>query len=86
VLALGPDGNASAIPPSYENVARAAYPLSRLIYLNLNKAPGKPLPSAVEEFIRFVLSREGQQVVRDEAIFLPLRAPQAASSMALLRN
>ena len=86
VLALAPEAIGPAIPPSYENVARARYPLSRLIYLNLNKAPGKPLPPAVEEFIRFVLSREGQQVVRDEAIFIPLRASQAASSAALLRN
>jgi phosphate transport system substrate-binding protein len=86
VLALAPEANGPAIPPSYENVARATYPLSRLIFLNLNKAPGKPVPPALEEFIRFILSREGQQVVCDEAIFIPLRASQAASSAALLQN
>ena len=86
VLALAPEANGTAIPPSYENVARATYPLSRVIFLNLNKAPGKPLPPALEEFIQFILSRQGQQVVRDEAIFIPLRASQAASSAALLQN
>jgi phosphate transport system substrate-binding protein len=70
--------------PSYENVARATYPLSRLIYFNTNKAPGKPLDPAIEEFLRFVLSREGQQIVRDQAIYLPLRATQANHSLALL--
>jgi phosphate transport system substrate-binding protein len=68
--------------PTYENVALATYPLSRLIYLNVNKAPGKPLPIALEEFLRFILSREGQQVVLDQASYVPLRATQAQSSRA----
>jgi phosphate transport system substrate-binding protein len=68
--------------PTYENVALARYPLSRLIYFNVNKAPGKPLPHALEEFLRFILSREGQQVVLDQASYIPLRAAQAQSSRA----
>ncbi len=71
--------------PTYENVARATYPLSRVLYLNTNKAPGKPLNPALEQFIRFILSREGQQIVRDEALYLPLRARQVESSRALLK-
>jgi len=70
--------------PSYENVARASYPLSRVLYLNTNKASGKPLNPAIEEFLRFILSREGQQIVLDEALFLPLRAHQVDASRALL--
>lgn len=66
------------VAPSYENVAMATYPLTRLVYFNVNKAPGKPLPPALQEFMRFVLSQEGQQVVRDHGIFLPLRESQAA--------
>ena len=84
LLALAPQSPGPTIAPTYENVARAEYPLSRLIYLNLNKAPGKPLPPALEEFLRFILSREGQQVVLDERIFIPLRASQAAASLTLL--
>jgi len=70
--------------PTYENVALATYPLSRLIYFNVNKAPGKPLNPALDEFLRFILSREGQQVVLDHAIYIPLRANQVQSSRALL--
>jgi len=81
-LAVGPAE--IAIAPTYENVAQARYPLSRLIYFNVNKAPGKPIPLALEAFLQFVLSREGQQIVLDHAIFLPLRAGQAAHSKALL--
>jgi len=72
------------VSPMYEYVASAAYPLSRLVFFNTNKVPGKPLPPAIEEFLRFVLSREGQQVVLDHARYIPLREFQAAESRALL--
>ena len=71
------------VAPTYEHVALANYPLSRLIFFNVNKAPGKPLNPVLDEFLRFVLSREGQQIVRDHAIYLPLRAHQAGESRAL---
>lgn len=70
--------------PTYDNVARADYPLTRLVYFNTNRAPGKPLNPAIEEFLRFVLSREGQQVILEHARFLPLRAGQADTARALL--
>jgi phosphate transport system substrate-binding protein len=70
--------------PTYEGVASATYPLSRLVFFNTNKAPGKPLDPALEEFLRFVLSREGQQVVLDHARYMPLRAFQAQDSRAML--
>ena len=71
--------------PSYENVARATYPLARLTFVNINRAPGKPLDPAMAEFIRFICSRDGQQVILDQAIFLPLRAGQAESSRNLVK-
>jgi phosphate transport system substrate-binding protein len=72
--------------PTYENVALATYPLSRLTFFNTNKAPGKPLNPALDEFLRFILSREGQQVVLDQASYIPLRGNQVESSRALLAN
>jgi phosphate transport system substrate-binding protein len=38
----------------------------------------------MEEFLRFILSREGQQAVLQQAVFLPLRGSQASASIALL--
>ena len=70
--------------PTYDNVALATYPLSRLIFFNVNKAPGKPLNPALDEFLRFVLSREGQQVVLDHGTYIPLRGNQAQTGRALL--
>ena len=82
VLPLSAGEGAPFLPPSYEEVARATYPLSRLVFVNLNKAPGKPLPPPLEEFVKFIVSREGQQVVLNQAIFLPLRSEQAAGTRA----
>lgn len=67
-------------------VASRDYPFSRKIYLAINAAPGKPLPPLVREFLRFVLSIEGQQAVAlDRMQFIPLDARQAATPRAQLR-
>jgi phosphate transport system substrate-binding protein len=84
MLALTPETGGQAYAPTYENVAAAKYPLSRLVFLNLNRTPGKPLHPALHEFLKFVLSREGQRIVLDQAIYLPLRSSQAVKSRSLL--
>ncbi|MGH8190796.1 MAG: PstS family phosphate ABC transporter substrate-binding protein [Rhodanobacteraceae bacterium] len=76
ILAIGRD--AHYIDPTYTNVALATYPLSRLIYANLNLKPGQALAPPLAEFLRFILSRQGQQIVLDQGVFLPLRAFQAS--------
>ena len=85
MLPLARDDDGPYFAPTYENVARATYPLSRLIYFNVNREPRKPFPPALEEFLRFILSREGQQIVLDQGIFLPLRTGQAEASRSTLR-
>jgi phosphate transport system substrate-binding protein len=56
---------------SYENVIGGKYPLSRYLYLNIVKFPNKPLDPLVKEFLKFVLSYEGQQIVIKDG-YLPL--------------
>jgi phosphate transport system substrate-binding protein len=46
---------------THEEVEQRLYPLTRTIYLGVNQPAGKPLRPAVREFLRFVLSREGQE-------------------------
>lgn len=82
MLPLGVKPAGPFYAPTYENVATAEYPLSRLIYFNTNKAPGKPLPPVIAEFLRYVLSKEGQQVVLDHALYVPLRARQVTAARA----
>lgn len=78
VLAVGQ--GADAVSPTYSDVALARYPLSRLIYANVNRRPGKALPPVVQEFLRFIVSRQGQAAVRQEGMYLPLRRFQVVAA------
>jgi phosphate transport system substrate-binding protein len=49
--------------PNLENVLNNSYPLGRFLYLYVNKDPNKPLDPLREEFIKFILSKGGQEVV-----------------------
>jgi len=83
-LAVAQNANGPFYSPNYENVALASYPLTRLIYFNINRSPGKPLDPAIAAFLDFILSKEGQQAVRDQGIYLPLRAVQAQQARRML--
>ena len=54
---------ADYIEPNQENVASGKYPLSRFLYLYINKAPGKPVDPLIQEFAKYIFSKEGQEVV-----------------------
>jgi phosphate transport system substrate-binding protein len=56
---------------SYANVTSGKYPLSRFLFLYVNKAPGKALDPLVKEFVKLILSKEGQEVVVKDG-YLPL--------------
>jgi len=58
---------------AYDDVVSGKYPLARFLYIYVNKAPGKPLDPLVREFLKLVLSREGQEVVVKDG-YLPLTA------------
>ncbi|MES0337532.1 MAG: PstS family phosphate ABC transporter substrate-binding protein [Candidatus Magnetobacterium sp. LHC-1] len=49
--------------PNYDNVLNGSYPLGRFLYVYVNNAPNKPIDSLIGEFIRYIMSAEGQQVV-----------------------
>jgi len=69
VLPVVPYQSEDAVPPTQEAVTAGKYPMTRLNYLYVNRAPGKPLPPAVREFAVFVLSREGQECVAEAGLF-----------------
>jgi phosphate transport system substrate-binding protein len=86
LIAVSSSDSGNYVPPSYDEIAKANYPLSRLVYININKNPDKSLDPVLSEFIRFIISKEGQQVVLGQAIFIPLRASQATETRSLLDN
>jgi phosphate transport system substrate-binding protein len=49
--------------PTFQNALQGKYPLGRTLYVYVAKKPGQPAPKIVEEFLKFVLSQEGQAVV-----------------------
>jgi phosphate transport system substrate-binding protein len=83
-LALSEKDGAPAFEPNYENVLSNKYPLGRMLYLYVAKEPNKPLPKMVEEFIKYVLSKEGQEVVVKDG-YLPLPAKVAEKQLAAVK-
>jgi phosphate transport system substrate-binding protein len=81
-LAQGPDG--PFIAPSAQTFFDGSYPMHNGAYLYLNRVPGQPLAARDKEFLRFVLSREGQQIVADSRIFIPLNAEQVRAELKKL--
>ncbi|CAA0122286.1 Phosphate-binding protein PstS [BD1-7 clade bacterium] len=55
------------------NAVTGAYPLSRFLYIYVNKAPNKPLDPITNEFIKLIMSQQGQEVVVKDG-YIPLPA------------
>jgi phosphate transport system substrate-binding protein len=68
---------------SYDNVKSGKYPLSRFLYIYINKAPGKPLDPLVKEYIKLILSKDGQEVVVKDG-YDPLPAAIVAEELKKL--
>ena len=75
--------NKGFVEANMENAMNGSYPLARFLYVYINKAPDKPLEPLVKEFIKFIMSREGQEVVIKDGYF-PLTADLVAKELANL--
>ncbi|MFO0829188.1 MAG: PstS family phosphate ABC transporter substrate-binding protein [Phycisphaerales bacterium] len=82
-LALSSAKGAAAVEPSKEAVANGSYPLSRRLFAYVNRKGGTPLPAPTLEFMRFVLSRDGQSIIAREGGFA-LAAGAASAERAKL--
>jgi phosphate transport system substrate-binding protein len=61
------------IEANYQNCLNGDYPMARFLYIYVNKKPGQPLEKLTDEFLKYVLSKEGQQAVVKDGYF-PLPA------------
>jgi phosphate transport system substrate-binding protein len=62
------------IPATAETSASGQYPLARFLYVYVNKKPNQSLPPLEKEFIKMILSQNGQKVVlKDGYIPLPFK-------------
>jgi phosphate transport system substrate-binding protein len=61
--------------PTKENVWLRNYPITRYTNLVINRPPGQPVEPRIEEFIRYILSRDGMAAVVRDGAYLPLTEP-----------
>jgi len=60
--------------PTRANLIAQTYPLVRIIPAFVDVPPGQPIDPKVREFLRYLLSREGQQALVHDSDYLPLGA------------
>ena len=79
-LALSKDGSAP-VAATAENALSGDYPLSRYLYVYVNKKPNEPISPIEREFIKLVLSKQGQQVVKKDG-YVAISPDVAARELA----
>ena len=79
-LALAKNDKSQPVVGHYDQLIDGTYPLSRYLNLYIVKEPGKPLDPLRLEFIRYIFSKEGQEVVVKDGYF-PLPAAIAAQEL-----
>jgi phosphate transport system substrate-binding protein len=68
-IALSARKGEKAFEPNPENCLSGDYPLARFLYVYVNKNPNRPLDPLTREFLKFVLARQGQDVVAKDGYF-----------------
>ena len=82
-LALSPKKGEPAIEPSEENAYNGKYPLGRYLYLAVNYKPTSKLEPLRKEFLKFVFSKEGQELAVKDGYF-PVDAKTAAKALKMV--
>ncbi|WPJ94186.1 phosphate ABC transporter substrate-binding protein [Coraliomargarita algicola] len=72
------------IEPTAENCLDGSYPLARQLFVYVNRDPREPMDKLTYEFLRFVLSKQGQEVVEKDGYY-PLPAPIAEQILNSLK-
>jgi phosphate transport system substrate-binding protein len=72
------------IVPTIENAINGTYPLTRYLYVYVNKKPNAPLPPLENEFMKMILSKAGQEVVIKDG-YIPLPAGVVKKVIATLK-
>lgn len=82
-LAIAATATGEYITGNPVDAASGRYPLTRYLYIRLNHEPGQPLRAPVREFLRFILSQEGQAFISTSGYY-PLRADEVAAERSKL--
>ena len=71
---LAEKAGATPMAANAENAYSGEYPLARFLFVYINRAPGKALDPLVREFVRMILSKEGQEIVVKDGYYPVLSA------------
>lgn len=85
VVPLSWEDDGPAHMPTEATLISQEYPLVRLIPAIVDLPPGGNLPPATREFLRFLLSQEGQRILSDRSGYLPLPPEIAARQLEKVR-
>jgi len=83
-LRIGAADSSEHFEPSPENALAGRYPLARFLLVYVNKHPREPMDRLTYEFLRFVNSRQGQEIVARDGFF-PMPAKVAEDTLKTLR-
>jgi len=81
-LPLSEKAGGTMVEATYENCLSGDYPLARFLYVYVNKKPGAPMDTLTSEFLKFMVSKEGQEIVVKDGYF-PIPAEVAVEVQAL---
>lgn len=85
IIALSPSEAFPYYYPNSKNIASNNYPLSRFLYLYIDKPPFEPLPKHLQEFIKYIYSSNGQQTISQEGA-IPLSPRFIGRQLAKINN
>ncbi|HEX7931873.1 MAG TPA: substrate-binding domain-containing protein [Paraburkholderia sp.] len=83
-VALANDASGPFYPLNVGTVKARTYPIGRVITMVLDRTPGKPIEPKVKEFLRYILSPDGQAVVARDGAYIPLSAKSAQQQLKRL--
>jgi phosphate transport system substrate-binding protein len=66
---LAEKAGSTCVEATADNAYSGSYPLARFLYVYVNKAPGKPLDPMTREFVKLIVSHEGQEGVLKDGYF-----------------
>ena len=82
-VALAKTDKDKLVEPTFDNALSGSYPLGRMLYIYVAKKPGEPLSPLTKEFLKFVLSKEGQEIVVKDG-YGPLPAAIQAKQLTIV--
>ena len=81
VLSLAEDAESDAVPAEAQYAYTGEYPLARNLWLSVNYKPGSQLDPLRREFVKYIFSKAGQEVVIKDGYF-PVSAKYAKKMLS----